>query len=163
MLLKCCTQYASKFGALSNDHRIEKCPFSVWLQRKAVPKNVQTTILIVLISHASKFTLNFFKLGPSTTWTKNIQMFKLVLEKAEEPEIKLPTFAGSSKKQEFQKNVYFCVIDYNKAFDCVDHNKMWKIHQEVGIPDYLTCLLRNLYADQEATIRTGHGQQTCSK
>ena len=82
-------------------------------------------------------------------------MFKLILEKAEEPEIKLPTSAGSSKKQEFQKNVYFCVIDYNKAFDCVDHNKMWKIHQEVGIPDYLTCLLRNLYADEETTVRTG--------
>ena len=105
MLLKCCTQYASKFGTLSNDHRIEKCPFSVWLQRKAVPKNVQTTILIVLISHASKFTLNFFKLGPSTTWTKNIQMFKLVLEKAEEPEIPLPTFTESWRKKRNSKKI----------------------------------------------------------
>jgi len=83
-------------------------------------------------------------------------MFKLALEKAEEPEIKLPTSAGSSKKQEFQKNIYFCFIDYVKAFDCVDHNKMSKILQEMGIPDHLTCLLRNLYADQEATVRTGH-------
>ena len=60
-------------------------------------------------------------------WTVNVQMFKLVLEKAEEPEVKLPTFAGSLKKQEFQKNIYFCFIDYAKAFDCVDHNKLWKI------------------------------------
>ena len=84
-------------------------------------------------------------------------MFKLVLEKAEEPEIKLPTSAGSSKKQEFQKNIYFCFIDYAKAFAGVDHNKLWKILKEMGIQDHLTCLLRNLYADQEATVRTGHG------
>ena len=82
-------------------------------------------------------------------------MFKLVLEKAEETEIKLPTSAGSSKKaREFQKNVYFCFIDYAKAFDCVDHNKLWKILKEMGILDQLTCLLRNLYAGQEATVRT---------
>ena len=61
------------------------------------------------------------------------------------------------KAREFQKNIYFCFIDYAKAFDCVDHNKLWKIVKEVGIPDHLTCLLRNLYAGQEATVRTGHG------
>ena len=87
----------------------------------------------------------------------NLQMFKLDLEKAEEPEIKLPTSVGSLKKQEFQKNIYFCFIDYAKAFDCVDHNILWKILKEMGIPDQLTCLLRNLYAGQEATVRTGHG------
>ena len=85
-------------------------------------------------------------------------MFKLVLEKAEEPEIKLPASAGSWKKAgEFQKNIYFYFIDYAKAFDCVDHNKLWKIPKEMGIPDHLTCLLRNLYSGQEATVRTGHG------
>ena len=84
-------------------------------------------------------------------------MFKLVLEKAEEPEIKLPTSAASSKKQEFQKNIYFCFIDYAKAFDYVDHNKLRKILKEMGIPDHLTCLLGNLYAGQEAIVRTGHG------
>ena len=84
-------------------------------------------------------------------------MFKLVLEKAEEPEIKLPTSTGSWNKQEFQKNIYFCFIDYAKAFDCVDHNKLWKILEKVGIPDHLTCLLRNLYAGQETTVRTRHG------
>ena len=77
--------------------------------------------------------------------------------KAEEPEIKLPTSAGSWKKQEFQKHIYFCFIDYAKAFGCVDHNKLQKILKEMGIADYLTCLLRNLYAGQEATVRTGHG------
>ena len=87
----------------------------------------------------------------------NFQMFKLVLEKAEEPEIKLPTSAGSWKKQESSRNIYFCFIDYAKAFDCVDHNKLWKILKEMGIPDHLICLLRNWYAGQEATVRTGHG------
>ena len=87
----------------------------------------------------------------------NFLMFKLVLEKAEEPEIKLPTSTGSSKKEEFQKNIYFYFIDYAKAFDCVDHNKLWKILKEMGIPDHLICLLRNLYAGQEATVRIGHG------
>ena len=85
-------------------------------------------------------------------------MLKLVLEKAEEPEIKLPTSTGSWKKaREFQKNIYFCFIDYAKAFDCVDHDKLWIILQGMGIPDHLICLLRNLYAGQEATVRTGHG------
>ena len=85
-------------------------------------------------------------------------MFKLDLEKAEEPEIKLPTSTGSSKKQESsRKNIYFCFIDYVKAFDCVDHSKLWKILQEMGVPDHLTCFLRNLYEGQEATVRTGHG------
>ena len=118
----------------------------------------------------------------------NFQIFKLVLEKAEKPEIKLPTSTGSSKKQvSSRKNIYFCFIffyffyyyfiffnftilcwfcristyfcfiDYAKTFDCVDHNKLWKIPKEMGIPDHLTCLLRNLYAGQEETVRTGHG------
>ena len=80
-------------------------------------------------------------------------MFMLDLEKAEEPEVKLPTSTGSWKKQEFQKNIYFCFIDYAKAFDCVDHNKLWKILQEMEILHHLTYLLRNLYAGQEATFK----------
>ena len=85
-------------------------------------------------------------------------MFKLDLEKAEEPQFKLTTPIGSLKKQESsRKNIYFCFIDYTKAFDCVHQNKLWKILKELGIPDHLTCLLRNLYAGQEATVRTGHG------
>ena len=79
-------------------------------------------------------------------------MFKLVLEKVEKPEIKLPVIHWISEKaREFQNNFYFCFIDHAKAFHCVDHNKLWKILKEMGIPDYLTCLLRNLYGGQEAT------------
>ena len=90
-------------------------------------------------------------------------MFKLDLEKAEEPEIKLPTFTVSLKKQGNSKRkiiiiiISFCFIDYTKASDSVDHNKLWEILKETGIPDHLTCLLRNLYAGQEATVRTGPG------
>ena len=87
----------------------------------------------------------------------NFQMFKLDVEKAEEAEIKLPTSTGSSKEQESsRKNTYFCFLDYAKGFDLwITGN--WKILQERGIPDHLTCLLRNLNAGQEATVRTGHG------
>ena len=96
-------------------------------------------------------------------WTVNFQMFKLVLEKAEEPEFKLPTSDGSKKAGEFQKNMHFCFIDYVKAFDCVDHNKLWKILKEMGISDHLTCLLRNVYAGQEAQLELNMEQQTGSK
>ena len=70
----------------------------------------------------------------------------------------MPTSVGTSKKQEYQKNIYFCFIDYAKAFDCVDHNKLWKILKEMEIPDQLTCLLRNLFAGLEAAVRTRHGK-----
>ena len=84
-------------------------------------------------------------------------MFKLVLEKTEEPEIKLPASVGSSKKQQnSKKTIYFCFIEYVKVFDYVDHNELWKILQEMGRPAHLACLLRNLYAGQEATVRTRH-------
>ena len=85
-------------------------------------------------------------------------MFKLDSEKTEEPEIKLPTSIGSLKKQEFQRNISFGFTDYAKAFDCVDHKKLWKILQELVIPDLLTWLLRNLYAGQETTVKTGLGE-----
>ena len=83
-------------------------------------------------------------------------MFKLVLEKAEETDQIANIYCIIKKAREFQKNIYFCFIDYAKAFDSVDHNKLWKIFQELGMPDH-TDLLRNLYAGQEATVRTGHG------
>ena len=120
-----------------------------------MPRNAQTTAQLhsshMLVKSCSKFS----KPGFSNMWTVNFQMFKLGLEKAEEPEIKLSTSA--EKAREFQKNIYFCFVDYAKAFDCVAHNKLWKILKEMGIPDHLTCLLRNLYAGQDATVRTGHG------
>ena len=90
-------------------------------------------------------------------------MFKLVLEKTAEPEIKLPTSVGSSKMQEFQKNIYFCFIDYAKTFDYVDHNKRWKVFKEMGIPEHLTCLLRNLYVVKKQQLELDMEQQTGSK
>ena len=84
-------------------------------------------------------------------------MFKLVLEKAEEERSNCQHSRDHGKSREFQENIYFCFIDYAKAFDCVDPNKLWRILKEMGITDHLTCLLRNLYAGWEATVRTGHG------
>ena len=127
MLWKCCTQYASKFGKLSSGYRTGKCQFSFQSQRKAMPKNVQTTTQSHLFHMLAKKCSKFSTAGFNSMWTKNFQMVKLVLEKTDEPENKLPTSTASSKKWEFQKNIYFCFIDYAKAFDCVDHNKQWKI------------------------------------
>ena len=105
-----------------------------------MPKNAQTTAQL----HSSHMLvmLKILQARLQQYVNRELLMFKLVLEKAEEPEIKLPTFAGSSKKpREFQKSIYFCFIDYAKAFDCVDHKKLWKILKEMGIPDHLICLL----------------------
>ena len=87
----------------------------------------------------------------------NFQVFKLVLGKAEEPEIKLPTSLDHQKSKKIPEKHLFLLFEYAKAFDCVDHNKLWKILKEMGIPENLTCLLRNLYAGQEAIVRTEHG------
>ena len=127
--------------------------------KKGNAKECSNCITIAIISHASKVMLKILQARfQQYVWSTNFHMFKLVLEKVEEPEIKLSTSAGSLKKaREFQKNIYFCFIDYAKAFDCVNHNKVWKILKEMGIPDHLICLLRNLYAGQEAAVRTGHG------
>ena len=108
---------------------------------------------IVLISHASKAKLKIFQARLQQYVNCELPDVQASLEKAEEPEIKLPTSAGSSKKQESSRKTSISAI----AFDCVCHNKLWKILKEKGIPDNLTCLLRNLYAGQEATVRTGHG------
>ena len=106
----------------------------------------------------AKQSLKFSMPGFRNKWTQKFQMPKLVLEKAEEPEINLQTSDGSLKKQESsRKNMYFWVIDYAKVFDYVDHNKLWKILKQLRIANHLTFLLRNLYAGQEATVRTGHG------
>ena len=85
-------------------------------------------------------------------------MFKLVLEKAEETRDQIANIHWIIKEaREFQKNIYYCFTDYTKAFDCVDHNKLWKAVKEMGIPDHLTCLLKELYVGHEARVRTGHG------
>ena len=157
MLLKCCIQYVSKFGKLSSGYRTGKGQFSFQSQRKAMPKIVQITVQLHSFQMLARLCSKSFKLGFISTWTDNFQVYKLDLEKAEEPEIKLPTSTGSQKNQGNSPKIYFCFIDYTKAFDCVDHNKLRKILKEMGIPEHLTELLRNLYAGQEATVRIIHG------
>ena len=164
ILWKCCTQYASKFGKLNSGHRNGKCQFSSQSQRRAMPKNNQITAQLHSFHLLARSCSKSSKLGFNSMSTDCFQMYKLDLEKAEEPEIKLPISIGSLKKnnnnkaKEFSKNIYFCFIDDTKAFDCVDHNKLWKILKEMGIADHVTCwFLRNPYADQDATVKTGHG------
>ena len=141
ILWKCCTQYVSKFGKLVSGHRTGKDQFSFQSQRKTIPSNVQNSP-----SQAQQYVNRElpdvqagFRKGRGTR--DQIGNIRWIMEKA----------------REFQKNIYFCFIDYAKTFDCVEHNKLWKILKEMGIPDHPTCLLRNLHAGQEATVRTGHG------
>ena len=145
MLWKCCTQYASKFGKLHSGQGLEKV-FSFHPKERQCQKcsNYST---IALISHTSKATLKFSNPGFSCTWTMNFQIFKLDLGKAEEPEIKLPISAGSLLKTQSSRKTSTCAsLTMSKPLT-VDHNKLWKILKDMGIPDQHTCLLRNLYAD----------------
>ena len=154
MLWKCCIQYASTFWKLSSSHRTAKGVF-IPIPKKGNAKECSNCCTVAFISHASKVMLKIlqarlqqyvnhelpdvqagFRKGRGTR-DQNVNI-RWIMEKA----------------REFQKNIYFCFIDYAKAFDCVDHNKLWKVLKEMGIADHLTCLLRNLYAGQEAAVRT---------
>ena len=158
MLSKCCTQHVSKFGKPSSGHRTGKGQSSSQFPRKAVLKNVQNTgqlhsslmlvrlwlkILHARIQHCVNWELPDvqagYRKGRGTRYqTANICW---IIEKA----------------REFQKKIYLCFIDNTKASDCVGHNKLWKTLKETGIPDHLTCLLRNLYAGQQAKVRMLYG------
>ena len=157
MLWKCCTQYASKIWKLSSGHRTEKVSFHSnpkerWCQRMFKLCHNRTHL------HTSKECSKFSKPGFSNMWTVNFQMFRLVLERQRNQRTNCQHLLHHRKsKRAPEKNIYFCFIDYAKAFDCVDHNKLWKILKEMCIPDHLTYLLRNLYVGQEATVRAGHG------
>ena len=143
MQLKCCTQSASKSGKLSSGHRTGKGVF-IPIPKKGNAKECSNYHTIALISHASKVKLKILQARLQQCVNRELSDVQAGLEKAEEPEIKLPTSTGSWKKQESsRKYIYFCFIDYAKAFHCVDHKKLWKIMKEMGIPDHLTCLLRN--------------------
>ena len=158
MLWKCCSQYASKIGKLSSDHRTGKGQFSFQSQRKAMPKNVQNYCTIALISHASKVMLKILqaRLQQYVNW--ELTDVQVGFRKGRETRDLIANIHWITEKaREFQKTIYFCFIDHAIAFDCVDHNNLKKILQEIGIPDHLTCLLRNLYAGQEATVRIRHG------
>ena len=110
-----------------------------------------------LISHASKVMLKIFEARLQQYVNSELPDVQAGFRKGRGTRDHCQYTLDHGKAREFQKNIYFCFIDYAKAFDCVDHNKLWKILKEMGIPDHLTCLLRNLYAGQEATVRTGHG------
>ena len=151
MLWKCCTQYVSKFGKLSHGHRTGKGQFSFQSPRKA-----DRTIALIL--HASKTMLKILQPRLQQYVNSELSDVQAGFRKGRGTRDQITNILWIIKKaREFQKNIYFCFIDYAKAFDCVDHNKLWKILKEMGIPDHLTSLLRNLYAGQEATVRTGHG------
>ena len=121
-----------------------------------MPKNAQTTL--ALISHASKVMLKSLQARLQQYVNRELPDVQAGFIKGRGTRDQIANIHWIIKKaREFQKNIYFCFIDYAKAFDCVDHNQLWKILKEMGIPDHLTCLLKNLYAGQEATVRTGHG------
>ena len=149
MLLKCSTQYVSKFGKLSSDHRIGKGQFSFQFKRKAMPKNIQNTI--ALISHASKVMLKILQARLHQYVNYELPNVQAGFRKGRGTRDQIANIRWIIEKaREFQKNMYFCFIDHAKVFDCVDHNKLWEILKETGIPDHLACLLRNLYAGQDA-------------
>ena len=124
-----------------------------------MPKNAQTTDrTIALISHASKVMLKILQARLQQYMNRELPDVKAGFRKGRGTRDQTVNIRWIIKKAtEFQKKIYFCFTDYVKAFNCVDHNKLWKILKEMGIPNYLTCLLRNLYAGQEAKARTGHG------
>ena len=165
MLLKCYTQYARKLENSASQllwlSRPQDWKASVFIPipKKSNAKECSKHHTISLISHASKVMLNILQ-----------TRLKQYIMNCEIPDVQAGFRKGKGtrdqianiqwiikKARKFQKNIYFCFTDYTRAFDCVDHNKLWKILKEMGIPDHLTCLWRNLYAGQEATVRSRHG------
>ena len=144
-------------GKLSSGHRTGKGQFSFQSQRKAMPK-CSNYCTIAVISPASKVMLKILQARLQQYVNHELSYVQDGFRKGRGTRDQIANILWIIKKaRESQKNIYFCFIDYVKTFDSVDHNRLWKILQEMGIPDHLTCLLRNLYAGQEATVRTGHG------
>ena len=158
VLWKCCTQCSSKLGKLSSGHRTGKGQFSFQSQRKTMQKIAQTTTQL----HSSHTLVMLKILQVSLQQHMNCELpdVQVGFRKGTRTREQIANNLWIIKKAgEFQKNI--CFIEYAKAFDCVDHNKVWKILKEMGMQDHLTCLLRNLYAGQEATVRTRHGTTDC--
>ena len=127
------------------------------IPKKGNAKECSNYCTIVLISHASKIILKILQARLQQYVNRDLPDVQVGFRKGRGTRDQIANICLIIQKaRELQKNIYFCFIDYAKAFDCVDHNKLWKSLQEMGIPDHLTCLLRNLYAGQEATVRTGH-------
>ena len=154
---KCCTQYTSKFGKWSSGHRTGKGQFSFQFQRGNA-KECSNYHTIALISHATKVMLRILQARLQQYVNCELPDVQAGFRKGRGTRDQIANIHWVIKKaRESQKNIYFCFIDYAEAFDCVDHNKLWKILQEMGAPDHLICPLRDPYAGQEASVRTGHG------
>ena len=157
MLWKCCTQNANKFGKLSSGHRTGKNQFSFQFP-KSNAKQCSNYHTIALISHTNKVVLKILQARLQQHVNHELWDVQAGFRKGRGTRDQTDNICCIIKKaRKFQKNICFCFIDYAKAFDCVDNKKLWKILQEMGIPDHLTYLLRNLYEAQEATVRAGHG------
>ena len=159
MLWKCCTQYASKFGNLASAVAtgLEKVSFHSNPKEKDNTKECSNYCTIALISHASKVMLKILQASLQQYVNHEHSNVQPGFRKGRGTRDQIANICLIIKKaREFQKNIYF-LIDYATAFDWVDYNKLWKILKEMGIPDHPTCLLRNLYAGQEAAVRTRHG------
>ena len=158
MLIKCCTQFASKFGKLSSGHRTGKRSVFIPIPKKGNIKEYSNYCTITFMSHDDKIMLKILQARLQQYVNQELSDVQARFRKSRGTRDQIANIRWIIEKaREFQKNIYFCLIDYAKAFDCVDHNKLWKLLKEIGIPDHLTHLLRKLYAGQEATVRTGHG------
>ena len=136
---------------------LEKVSF-IPIPKKGNAKECSNYHTIALISHASKVMLKILQARLQKYVNHELPDVQAGLRKGRRTRDQIANIRRITEKaRNFQKNIYFCFIDYAKSFDCVDHNKLWKILKEMGIPDHLTCLLRNLYAGQEETVKTGHG------
>ena len=135
-----------------------KGQFFIPTPKKGNAKECSNYCTIALISHVSKVMLKILQARLRQYVNRELPDVQAGFRKSRGTTDQIANIHWIIEKaKEFLKNIYFWFIDYAKAFDCVDHNKLWKILQEIGIPDHVTCLLRNLYASQEATVRTGHG------
>ena len=151
MLWKCCTQYDSKFGQLSSGYRTGKAQFSSQSQRKAMSKNVLIITQLESSWHASKVMLKILQARLQQYMNHELPDVQVGFRQGRGTRDQIGNISWIIKKaREFQRSIYFCFIDYAKAFHSVNQNKLWKILKEMGIPDHLTCLLRNLYAGPDS-------------
>ena len=152
MLWKCCINMPANLENSAVATGLAKVSFH------SNPKECSNYHTIVLLSHASKVMLKILQARLQQYVNCELPDTQAGFRKGRGTRNQIANIHWIIKKgREFQKNTFFCFVDYAKAFDCADHNELWKILQELGIPNHLTCLLRNLYAGQEATVRTGHG------
>ena len=156
-LWNCWTQYASKFGKLSSGHRTGKGQFSFQSQRKAMPQKCSNNCIIALISHTSKVMLKILQARLQHYVNHELPDIQARFRKVRATRVQIAKIRWIIKKARVPEKHLFLTYWLCQSYGCVDHNKLWKILKEMGIPDHLTCLLRNLYGGQAATVRTAHG------